>query len=232
MKNTNLKLNKTKLVARLMLVVILTTTVSLSLTSCGIFTYDWETYSHEDFVSKVNEYNSLHDIYVDTFISFDLDSNTEVSGRLYCFVAGTKRKMHDDILYDIYDNIITTYKVTQVFYLNGYACKIMCYYRNFAYNFTEEDKIEIKSGGEHFACSEHLDSYYIESLIRFPQEEDKLYENIYRYKIYVNDVYFGCIHISSIYKTSEEKLDEIIQMMSDSLVVLNTEKFFIWRDSK
>ena len=54
------------------------------------------------------------------------------------------------------------------------------------------------------------------------------------HKVYVgvNDTLKCNIHISSIEEASEEKLNEIIQMLLDSLVVINAEDFFIWRDKK
>ena len=50
--------------------------------------------------------------------------------------------------------------------------------------------------------------------------------------MYKNGTEFACLHISSIDEASEEKLAELVQMMQDSLVVINTEKFFIWRNVK
>ena len=63
MKSTN----KTKLIAGVMLLVLLLGS-ALSLVSCGIFSNYWEVYSHKEFVRKVEEYNSRHNLYVDTFI--------------------------------------------------------------------------------------------------------------------------------------------------------------------
>ena len=77
MKNTNLKLNKIKLVARLMLVVILVASITMlpscffigGETSC-IFTF----YSHNEFAEFINKYMSnKQDRFVPTFVSFDLD---------------------------------------------------------------------------------------------------------------------------------------------------------------
>ena len=229
MKSTN----KTKLVARVMLLVFLLASM-VTLASCGIFAYDWEVYSHKEFVRKVEEYNSKHNLYVDTFISFDLDSNEEVSSSIYYFIAGVKKKMNDNILHDINDKF---YRITQAFYLDELAYKITCKYDRLPNNFTAEDKIEIKSYKSHFAC-EYDDNYY-QSSIKTDSDYDKeingnfgMYEYVYRYEIYINDVESGCIHISSIEEASEEKLNEIIQMMQDSLVVINTEKYFIWRENK
>lgn len=218
---------RTKFWAKIMLLVFLVTN-ALVFVSCGIFKYEWEVYSHEEFVRKVNEYNSVHNIYVDTFISFDLDSNEEVFERIYYFIAGTKKKMRDKTLYDIHNNF---YRITEVFYLNSdeqeHAYKITCKYDRLQNNFTIEDTIEIKSLSSHFAC-EYDDQYYQASLER-DFDKVKIYEYIYRYEIYINNVKSGCIHISSIEEANEEKLDEIIKMLSDSLVVLNLEKGFIWR---
>ena len=224
MKSTN----KTILIARVMLLILLVASM-VTLASCGIFAYDWEVYSHKEFVRKVEEYNSKHNLYVDTFISFDLDSNEEVLERIYRFNAGTRKPMSKKTLYDINDE---SYYITQVFYLPGF--KVWCMYQRNSElnNFTEQDKIEIRFGGNHFGC-EGRDLYYTGSKGSELKEEDKkIYEYVYRYNIYVNDVKFGCIHISSIEEASEEKLSEIIQIMQDSLVVLNTEKYFIWRDNK
>ena len=229
MKSTN----KTKLTARMMLLVLLLASM-VTLASCGIFSNYWELYSHKEFVRKVEEYNSRHNLYVDTFISFDLDSNEEISSTIYYFIAGTPKQMSNKILYDIDDK---PYHITQVFYLDKLAYKITCKYGRLPNNFTAEDKIEIKSCKTHFAC-EGGDQYYRSSLVTQSDYENAvngkfgIYEYVYRYEIYINDVDSGCIHISSIEEASEEKLAEIIQMMQDSLVVLNTEELFIWRGNK
>ena len=51
-----------------------------------------------------------------------------------------------------------------------------------------------------------------------------LKNNIYHYKLLVNEKKFACIHISSIEEASEEKLEEIVQMLIDSMVIINTEE--------
>ena len=55
----------------------------LSLISCGEFAYEWEVDTHDEFVKNIEKYNSINDGFVDTFISFDLDDNTEITKRLY-----------------------------------------------------------------------------------------------------------------------------------------------------
>ena len=230
--NLKTKTNTVKQILTKVMLVVFLMTSTLSLTSCGgIFTYDWEVYSHEEFLHKVSEYNSIHNVYVDTFISFDLDSNEEVSERIYYFIAGTKKKMHDKTLYDIHNNF---YRITQVFYLNSdeyvHTLKITCKYDRIDNNFTEEDRIEIKSFSNHFAC-EYDDQYYQSSLVS-DKSQVKIYKYVYRYEIYVNDSEIACIHISSRYESNEEELNRIIKMLEDSLVVINTENNFIWRDKE
>ena len=78
------------------------------------------------------------------------------------------------------------------------------------------------------------DLIYEESLLLERNDEGKykVYNHIYHYSLYIDGTEACCIHISSIDEASEEKLNEIIQMMQDSLVVINTEKYFIWRGNK
>ena len=231
---------KTKLVARVMLLVLLLAS-STNLTGCMNFLYDWEVNTHEEFVKEVEKYNSINNGSVDTFISFDLDSYETVSKKMYNFKAmpGYKGLVEKYGLYDIYDEY---YDIYQVFYLSydyhEYAYKIRYHYnRNHTQNnFTQQDKIEITISDEKHCDSIEADLYYQASLdngsVSYRVEENRLYSHTYYYEVYVNGVNFGCIHISSIEEASEEKLAEIIQMMQDSLVVINTEKNFIWRDQK
>ena len=246
MKNTNLKLNKTKLVARLMIAVILLVS-AISLTGCGQFEYEWEVNSHKEFVEKIEQYNSVHDLYVNTFISFDLDDNEQVSKSLYSqstmlFPKANSFSLKNGYIYDIHEDALST---RFLFYLkangensNEYAYKVKCHCVIADFNFTENNKIEILSSECENASSEFYslkyDLVYEESLKIHGSNEEKnvFYNYVYHYSIYVDGAEVCCIHISSIDEASDEKLDEIIQMLSDSLVVLNTEKYFIWRDKK
>ncbi|MBO5715774.1 MAG: hypothetical protein J6S23_05215 [Clostridia bacterium] len=87
MKNTNLKLNKTKLVARLMLVVIMVVSV-INLSSCNI-NFPWtqrgwyDASQHFDTFKAAEEYinNSPRD--GNTFILFDLDDEKCVQETVY-----------------------------------------------------------------------------------------------------------------------------------------------------
>ena len=246
MKNTNLKLNKTKLVARLMVVVVLLSS-TITFTGCGQFEYEWEVNSHKEFVEKIEQYNSVHDLYVNTFISFDLDDNEQVSKSLYSqftmlFPRVNSFSQKNGYIYDIHEDALST---RFLFYLrddgenpNEYAYKVKCNLAIVDFNFTENNEIEILSSECENGSSEFYslkyDLAYEESLKIYGSNEEKnaFYNYVYHYSIYVDGAEVCCIHISSIDEASDEKLDEIIQMLSDSLVVLNTEQNFIWRDKK
>ena len=231
MKKQFFKANKTKLVARVILLVLLFVS-ALSFAGCGKLQYSWETYSHEEFIKEIEKYNSINNGSIDTFISFNLDSNDDVTQKIYCLQTVVNKTMRQKLGFvDILDE---PYSICQVFYLRNednshkYEYKITCRYDRIDNNFTEHDKIEIIKFDNH-RCMASDDAYYDESIEDHSDEIVIMYNHYYRCGIYVNGVMIGCIHISSIEETSEEKLDEIIQMMSDSLVVINADGFFIWR---
>ena len=200
----------------------------LSLISCGEFAYEWEVDTHDEFVKNIEKYNSINDGFVDTFISFDLDDNTEITKRLYGFHTMVSSKNVSDI-YDINDKFIN---ISLVFYMKGntniysnndHAYKIRCEYKSVKYNFSEDDQIKIQPSKESGCVFSYLDLYYQESLSSgYRYSKDEVYKSFYHYEILVNDEDFGCIHISCIEEPSEEKLNEIIDMLYDSLVIINT----------
>lgn len=212
-----------KLVAKILLLVLLLTS-AFSFVGCGVpLPHDWEVYSHKEFVKEIEKYNSINDGSVDTFISFDFDSKEYVTKKIYCMTAVANAFMTSKIgLVDILDAHYTIY---QAFYLkqednsNEYAYKIKCMYSRIDNSFTENNKIEINKYDKHY-CTNNDHLYYEERMVG--GEPILMYDYYHMYGIYVNDVEIGCIHISSIDETSEEKLDEIIQMLYDSLVVINT----------
>ena len=221
----NFKTNATKLIAKIMLLVILVTS-AFSFVGCGQLPYKWEVYSHEEFVEEIEKYNSINNGSTDTFISFNLDFNEEVTQKMYCLETVVNKTLRKKIGFcDILDKL---YTIHQVFYLkkeddsHEFAYKIKCKYRRISNNFTKHDKIEIIKFVEHF-CTGCSDIYYEKSIMN-PRTDEKIimYNYYYEYGIYVNDVMIGCIHISSIDEALEGKLDEIIQMLYDSLVVINT----------
>ncbi len=233
-----MKTKTLKLITKALLVIILATSV-LTLSACGRFEYEWEVSSYKEFVEKIEEYNSVHNLYVDTYISFDLDDSEQVSKSLYWAFsmvsprANSFNKNHGHI-YDIHNEglgIKFLYYIKSGEISNAYKIKCNCTRADF--NFTENDKIEILNS----ECNYYKGSTKSYDLMYEPtfcDDENNVdfYNHVYHYSVYVNDTEVCCIHISSVDEASEEKLAELVQMMQDSLVVINTEKFFIWRNVK
>ena len=235
MKNQKTKFNKSKLAARVMLVILLITS-AVGLFGCyfgATIVYNWEVNMHDEFVAEIEKYNSVNDGFINTFISFDLDKNEDVSKRIYQFYTITNNGGVNK--FGLCDKICSFWNIGLMFYLksniensdhNEHAYKIICSYDNVEYTFSEYDKIEIKQNNtDKCGCKRELDMYYHEHLGYSSFEiEDKIYTNAYYFEMLVNDVKFACIHISSIEEASEEKLNEIIQMLLDNMVIINTEE--------
>ena len=234
-----------KKIISILLITILIASV-FTLTSCGFVEYDWEFNSHEEYVNYIDNYNSLHDLYVETFISFDLDDNENVTKSVYYIfeIIDSKAKgfiQKNGYLCDMYSDGLA--KIL-IYYLKGegeahsdYAYKIKCNFSKVPFNFTSDDEIKIEeSSCTYYSESSSLrnDEFYEDSLITIsgPKDEDLIYNHVYHYSLYVKDTIVCCIHISSIEEASQEKLDEIIQMLYESLEVINTGKFIIWRDKE
>ena len=219
---------------------------TLMLTSCGTVEYDMEVNSHKEFVNSIENYNSLHDLYVDTFISFDLDANEKVSKSIYYVftlmpLSARNYLIEHGHICDIHNDglaqILIYYLKDDEAASSDYAYKIKCSFSKVPFNFTNEDEIEIvNSSCTYYSENSYLrnDEFYEDTLLTQAdiEEKDRIYNHVYHYSLCVNGVQACCIHISSIDEASEEKLNEIIDMLYDSLVVLNTEEVFIWRDKE
>ena len=231
MKNQNLKLNKTKLIAKLMIVVILLTS-TMTLASCGgpnIFGYynaqrSGSYYSHKEFQNFIEKYNSKNDGFAATFVSFDLDSNAIVGEKHYeWFIVANLNKYIDDMIFDKYQDYLG---IGMTFYINelnkgqeviGNAYQIWCLYatRVLDYNFDENDSITL-------SVLEDLE--YRPSFNKIYNPYDKVYNYINTYVLNINGIEFMKISISALDKEiSSEKLDEITQLLMDNIVIINTE---------
>lgn len=115
--------------------------------------------------------------------------------------------------------------------LNDYVYKIKCHFRRVPFNYTGEDEMEIVQSSCIYYNDDN-DLVYEDSIrcnVSY-SEEDRIYTNVYHYDLNVNGNKSCCIHISSINEASEEKLNEILQMLYDNIVVMNADGIYIWRD--
>ncbi len=215
----------------------------MTLTSCGRFLYEWEVDTHKEFVENIDKYNSANNGTIDTFVSFDLDDNDQVTESKYCAfsmvspASNSFRKSHGCI-YDMHDEGLG---IRQLYYLksddgegNEYAYKINCNFKRVDFNFTEDDDIQLVASECANSYYSRYDLMYEDSLSVERNSENlvDLYNYTYHYSICVYGEEFCCIHISSIDELNSIELEEIKQMLTNSLVVINTDVLFIWRDKK
>ena len=210
-------LNKIKLVARLMLVVILlaSATVLSSCFSIGgetncVFTF----YSHNEFAEFINNYMSnKQDRFVPTFVSFDLDDIDYIKVDKYS--VGTSQNRSKNILTgevkleSVYDATHDDgFGYTMTFFMDDYlengekienTYKITCTFITKAeYNFYQNDAMRI----------EYLNL-----------------NDLKQYKGYfcINDIREVEFLIDCEYETTQKRIDEITQLLMDNIVIINTE---------
>lgn len=219
-----------------LLLVTLMMASALALTSCiwgPTIAYNWQVESHSEFVEKIEQFNSTHDEFVNTFISFDLDEKENISKAIYHFdTVANKSAVHK---YGLCDKTSSTYNIDIMYYIKStiedtekqdYAYQVGCYYRDVRFNFSKLDKIEIKQGNTYDGEDSDNRCTHTYEDKKYPEKfysDPNLYNHMYHYEMFVNGVEVACIHISSIEEASKEKLDEIIQILRDSLVLINTE---------
>ena len=231
MKKQKIKFNKSKLAARVMLVILLITS-AVGLFGCYFGSevdYGWHVETHEEFLQEIEEFNSVNDGAVNTFISFDLDSNEVVSDAYYELSTRANNAIIGE--FGLHDKVCNL-SITIIYYLkseienddhNEHAYKINIGYGGY-HKFSEQDKIEIRQNMSPNCAGMWEDAWYMEEgYLDTSKGEYMIYKNAYHYNIFVNDTPIACIHISSIEEASEEKLEEIINMLSDSMVIINTE---------
>ena len=197
MKNTNLKLNKTKLVARLMVVVILFSIMSL--VSC---------YHHDDscvVIEVRGEFESFKetqtfiqeriDKYGYDIIAFDLDNEPSVTNTNYQVLLETRSS---------YPNICAK------FHMLKNEKEIMIYYIDFlsSYNLDDDTKFDIKL----IEIKEYNDL-----------SEDSIYQKSLKYHLYCNGQKIVDITVSVPLLEDgnyEEYYSDVCDMLLDNLVVI------------
>ena len=228
MKNENLKLNKTKLVARLMLVIFLLTS-TLVLTSCpGGYgsrvnrrvLFD----TNEDFVNFLEHYNSKNDGAVYTFIAFNFINCEKV--KLHQYELNTVWKAGYD-LNKMYDkNHSYAFGCNAIFHIDEINAQIQCKYSTKDYNFYQNDNMsfEFIETYQAFAPDGVREEYADQRTFNFETlDYDRYYEYMYIYRISINQKEEVTVKITSENEIRREKLDEIVKLFVDNIVIINTE---------
>jgi hypothetical protein len=226
MKKQKIKFNKSKLVARVMLVILLVAS-ALNFGACG---KGWSQfsgcyYSHTEFMEFVKEYNSINDGEVLTFLSIDLDD-------VPCYkcyeVAGVTKTKNNKLL--IYDKYMTNgVGVMICIYLDDVdesgtlienAYQIVCVDTNTKHKYYSIDSLSLFDSVD----EEPIYIQYGNRSDVFYNPTENAYNHIQTYNLNTNGNTVMQITIASLEKEmSQEKLDEIIQMLYDRLVIINTE---------
>ena len=228
--------NKTlKLITKALLVIILATSV---LTLSGCYSISRKLFgnyraernalynSHAELVEFIEKYNSKNDGFVSTFISFDFDSNEIVSESYYYWgMNGTFNDYYDKV-HDKYQDYLG---VRMTFYVNDVdengniikdAYQIYCSYNtgNINYNFDANDNLSLNLFDDSIKSPSYLAEWF-----KVYNPNDKEYNYITTYALYVNEADVMQISIASIDESMpQEKLDEILQLLMDNMVIINT----------
>ncbi len=226
MKNANFK---TKLIARIMLLVLLLAS-ALILTACpgGLGSpVDRSIYfeSKEELVHFVEKYNSKNDGFVYTFVAFDFDNHNQVETFRYTLNTMWKSGYDIDKMYDKNHN--NGFRCAMIFYISDINAQITCKYStNSNYNFYQGDEITIQfvdvyqkfepNGVKEEWADQR--TFNIETL-----DYDKYYEKMYVYQININGNEEVILKINVDKETSIEELDAIAQLFVDNIVIINTE---------
>ena len=219
MKKHFFETKRIKLIARVMLVIILIVSVNM-LNACNyVRLEDISLTSHKEFVEFVEKFNSKTDKDISSFISFDLDKNNNITNKSYSIHLELISPNY--IKDDIFDKYTELAIVKMFFYFNDTQSgvikneyEVICVYCANDLNLRQNDSYKLmRSGGE------QRDSLYIQL------HSDNLDHYLYTYKYAVSTggEEVMNIYISSILESTQEKLDEICQLLLDNIVIINTE---------
>ena len=249
MKNTNTTLDKTKLIARLLVLVLLVTS-ALSFVGCmGGKSRNMRFFnSHDEMVKFIEKYNSKNDGFVYTFISFDFKNNNSVKPYTYGLrTIWTCRRslITDERKYvDIYDKDHSTgnfFEGEFVFHIDELSVQVRCsYHTREDYNFYQNDEMIVEYF-ENYSFAE-LDSNSTKMLETYSDYDDFLrdfadvrsrnqetweYEKYYSFMvkcyIKINGKYEVSVEILSDEELSQEQLNSIEHLLLDNIVIINTE---------
>ena len=209
----NLKTNKRKFIARIILLLILMSSTA-SFTSCGggmvgrhiVF------HSHTELIDFVEEYNSKNDGFVYTFISFDFDNHDNVNPYEYTYRTvwnlATPLYKRDGRFRKMYDKDRSSglgFDCKYIFHIDDISAQVTCEYTtpkdyNFyqsniesiemveSYSFNELDQDNDKRFDKYGHYENFLRDFAdVRSRIPETNEYEKYYSYMYIYRMNIND---------------------------------------------
>ena len=184
----------------------------------------------KDFHKFIEKYNSQNDGFVGTYISFDFDNSSIVEEKCYSmFMLAKLNKYKGDMIFDKYqgDNLGLKF----VLYINDIddngttiknAYQIICtgivgYDK---YKFNSKDALSITNVEEDENSKKN---YYRSYKFSFYNPLELDYKYISTYDFCANDNHYMYIIVAALKDTvPQEKLDEILQLLMDNIVIINT----------
>ena len=243
------KTNKTRLIARGMLLVLLITS-AFSFTGCfsgkskNMRFFD----SHNELLEFIEKYNSKNDGFVYTFISFDFENNNGVEPYLYGLTTiwTNRRSLIDDErkYVNIYDKDHSkghSFNGEIIFHIDELSVQVRCNYNTRKdYNFYQNDEklieysenysfIELDSNSTKMLEIYSNHDEFLKSFadVRSRNQETLEYEQYYSYMvkcyIKINGKYEVSVEILSDEELSQEQLNSIESLLLDNIVIINTE---------
>ena len=249
MKNTKYKPNKTKLIARVLVLVLLVTSTFNFVGCMGGKSRNMRFFnSHNELLEFVQNYNSKNDGFVYTFISFDFENNNGVEPYLYGLkTIWTNRRSlitNERKYVDIYDRDHSKgnfFEGKFVFHIDELSVQVRCsYHTKEDYNFYQNDEMIVEDF-ENYSFVE-LDSNSTKMLeiysdyddflrdfadVRSRNQETWEYEKYYSFMvkcyIKINGKYEVSVDILSDDELTQEQLNSIEHLLLENIVIINTE---------
>lgn len=240
-------MKKTKLIARIMFLVLLLTSM-FSFAGCARtakVNRSFSFFSHDELVKFIEKYNSKNDGFVFTFLSFDFDKNTNV--KIYRYSLSTMGKIKRSLItqeteqVEIYDDDHSQnngFRCKMVFYANDVAIneesmgdeyQISIYYNTRRdYNFYQEDVMMMNYVGAYrmddydsFGELGNLYGYdwdYFRHFIDVRTESSKETEEFYTYT-YVYQININCQNEATVVIACDNTLnDEKLNIIENLLL--------------
>ncbi len=190
--------------------------------------------SYESFLEFVSKYNSKRDDFAFTFVLFDFPESSGIE--TYVYQVWTQRDYNvnwftgEKIYEEFYDRTHDKpFTYNMIYYMDEVSAdgsvaertyQIKCRYTTPNYNFYQSDEMRI----ELISSNTSAHSEDISSWTRETGSYTSYYGYEYIYKLYVNDVETVTVTVCAENEPYVEKLEEICQMLLESIVVINADK--------